>query len=409
MGKPLRTLFLSVMTYPPIGGAPLRNWQNINLMAKFGPVGVFAISDREAVAADSKIVEAWHQCNINEPSSFLTLIERSFRWFRRWGLSFYWCYLSHAAAKLEKVLLTFKPDLVIFEELWLFHYLEIVQKFPCRIIFDEHNIELSVYKETKCNDSSLIAWGRSKLHLPQIRRTERTLIEKADQIWVCSKEDHHLLNKLYGPQFKSYVVPNGIDLRFYDAVWLGQVAPPSNLQPKTYNLLFPGNFVYPPNYEAASLLIDKIFPRLKALYPDCRLMLVGRGADRSMFMASQKDKNIVVTGEVADIRPYLAAASLMIVPLRKGGGTRFKILEAFASGCPVVSTTKGAEGLSVNHGEHLLIGDDIDEVVESIVHLWSSPTFSETLTSNAFQFIRKNYSWEAVNQKLEHAIQELLK
>lgn len=101
---------------------------------------------------------------------------------------------------------------------------------------------------------------------------------------------------------------------------------------------------YAPNTIAAGLLIDHIYPVLKAMHPECRLLLVGRVPTAKMLKAADQDADIVVTGSVPDVRPYLAAASIMVVPLQQGGGTRLKILEAFASGCLLLALLKGLRG-----------------------------------------------------------------
>lgn len=405
----IRTLFLTIMSYPPIGGAPLRNWQNINLMRKYGSVGVFTVFNQEQTISEVEHVELWYHYNIMGQKSPKILLEKFVHQLSHWGLSFCWVYLSHAAEQLETIMIEFKPDVVIFEELWLYDYLSVVKRHPCLIIFDDHNIELDVYQDTKCSNNSLSAWARSKLHLPQIQATEQNLIDTSDQIWVCSQEDKILLQKLYGNKNNIFVVPNGIDVRSYDPVRLGQCLPAPGLEDKQYNFIFPGNFIYPPNAEAAKVLIDSIYPRLRQVYPDCRLLLVGRGATGFMKAAADQNPNIIVTGEVPEIRPYLAAASVMVVPLYKGGGTRFKILEAFAAGCPVVSTSKGAEGLNSEDGVHLLIADDVESMTEAIAKLWSDNSLKTELVHNAYNLVQSKYSWEAVAENIKFAITDLNK
>jgi glycosyltransferase involved in cell wall biosynthesis len=395
------------MSYPPIGGAPLRNWQNINAMKKFGPVGVFSVFNRDNPGETVDGVHLWQHYNILAQTSLLVVLERFMRWISRWGLSYYWCYVNDAARRLDEIVIQFQPDLVIFEELWLYHYLSIVARHRCRIIFDEHNVEVAVFKATKCSDRSLMAWARTRLHLPQIKAGEKEFINQADQIWVCSEEDNRLLQNLYGAKGKSYVIPNTIDVSYYDCVRLGECLPATGLEKAQHNFIFPGNFLYPPNEEAARLLLDQIYPRLRRVYPDCRLLLVGSNATPRMQHLAQKDSGIIVTGEVPDIRPYLAAANAMIVPLKEGGGTRFKILEAFAAGCPVVSTTKGAEGLKVKDGEHLLIRDSIESIVDGVVHLWSETGLARKLAQSGYELVHSHYSWQAIEKSVETAIGDL--
>ena len=99
-----------------------------------------------------------------------------------------------------------------------------------------------------------------------------------------------------------------------------------------------------------------------------------------------------------DVRPYLKTASLMIVPLRQGGGTRLKILEAFASHCPVISTAKGAEGLNAKDGEHLYLGETCEQLVEKVDFLWQNPALAQQLAETAYDLFLQKYSWAAVEQ-----------
>lgn len=402
----IRTLFVTMMSYPPIGGEFLRNWQNINMMTKFGPVGVFSIFNRENNYQGNEL-EFWHHYNTTTQSPPSAKIELGIQWLHQYGLTYYCPYLSSAARELDDIMTKFQPDVVVLEQIWLYHYLPIVKRHQCQIIFDNHNIEAPLYEDTKCSGSGLRAWARKNLHLPQIKSVERELIYQTNQVWLCSQEDDLLLKDLYGAISHSYVVPNSIDISYYNCIRLKQCSYPTGLENKSQNFLFLGNFFYVPNTEAAQLLIEQIYPRLRQTYPNCRLLLVGRGATQFMREAAQKDSRIIVTGEVPDVRPYLAAASVMLVPLNKGGGTRFKILEAFAAGCPVVSSTKGAEGLNAQDGKHLLIRDEIESIVDAVIQLWSEPELGQKLVDAAYEFVQSKYSWEAVGLQVEKAIKKL--
>ncbi|GET35683.1 glycosyltransferase family 4 protein [Microseira wollei] len=405
----IRTLFITKMTYPPLGGVPMRNWQNINIMMNFGPVAVFSVYNEDSSNEAIEGVTIWHHYNVAKHPSLWLRLQRGIWWLRLLGLNDYWAYLQPAAAQLNEIMKSFQPDVVIIEELWLYHYLSVVQKYQCQIIFDEHNVEASLFETIRCSVSSVRSWARKKLHLPQIKFTENDLIRKSAQVWVCSKQDKNSLEKLYGAIPHSYLVPNGINLKYYDCVGLGECEPSIGLEKSQLNILFTGHFGYVPNSEAAELLINQIYPKLLEVYPDSRMLLVGRGATQFMYDAAQQNSNIIVTGEVEDIRPYLAGASVMVVPLYKGGGTRFKILEAFAAGCPVVSTTKGAEGLNAENGVHLLLGDDVDSMTKAIVKLWLDRALQEKLANNAYDLVQSKYSWEAVAENIKFAMADLSK
>ena len=173
--------------------------------------------------------------------------------------------------------------------------------------------------------------------------------------------DVGLASTLY-PTVKTaaYAIPNGADPDYYQTG--------SPVVPRSANtLLYLGRFSYQPNAEAAAILLNQIYPLLSAA--SCRLLLVGCDPTEEMQRAAQIDPQIIVTGQVEDIRPYLATATVMAVPLQKGSGTRLKLIEAFAAKCPVVSTAKGAEGLDVEDGKHLLLRESPGAMAWTILHL----------------------------------------
>jgi glycosyltransferase involved in cell wall biosynthesis len=405
---PIRTLFVAMMFHPPMGGSHLRNWQNISIMKQFGPVGVFSIFNRPTAYPDDSELELAQHYNIHDYETPAILLERATRLFRRRGLRLYWAYANVFANALKHTLQKFAPDLVIIEQLWMYPYLRVVQEYGCPVIFDNHNVEAPLYQATHCSSHNRQAWLNQTLYFPQIHRSEQQFIHGANQVWVCSQPDQHLTQNLYGASTPCYVVPNSIDTDFYRDRLPNQ--PPTALLPSKSrrDLLFLAGFVHPPNAEAAQILIESIFPRLKQRYPDCRLFLVGSKPTPAMDLASKHDPSIIVTGEVPDVRPYLQSASLMLVPLVNGSGTRFKILEAFASQLPVISTAKGAEGLDVQNEKHLLIRNTPEEIMDGICQLWENPTLGQAMTRHGLQVVENHYSWTAVTQQAAIALQSLL-
>jgi glycosyltransferase involved in cell wall biosynthesis len=126
-----------------------------------------------------------------------------------------------------------------------------------------------------------------------------------------------------------------------------------------------------------------------------------------MLTAAAQDANIIVSGMVADVRPYLASASVQVVPLISGGGTRLKILEALAAGCPVVSTHKGAEGLSLSAPFPLILADRDEDIVAAIAELWDNPILAENLARLGYEWAKTYYDWSAIDPAITAAIAEL--
>jgi polysaccharide biosynthesis protein PslH len=400
MPNSLRTLFITKEPpYPPTGGVELRNWQNINIMKQFGSVGVFAINQWKTGSEKPQGIELWQSYPLTKQISKWEEWERR-AWFVRPKShpDMDRMYQNAAGQELTKIVADFQPDLAIVEEIWFYRYLKALKKHKCRVILDEHNIEADLFEQKH---------GALKTRLPRLKAIESDFIRQADQTWVCSEEDVALLKKLYGEEFISYAIPNGINVAHYDNVRLNEWEIPEGLENKQENILYMGTFSYPPNQVAAKLLIDEIYPQLQIDRPNCRLLMVGRSPTQFMLDAAKTNPGIVVTGSVPDVRPYLAAASVMVVPLQQGGGTRLKLLEAFASGCPAVTTTKGVEGLSAKDGEHLLIRDEMAEIVAAIEQLWLDASLVKKLTATAYDLVKAEYSWEATGKKVEKAIAQL--
>jgi glycosyltransferase involved in cell wall biosynthesis len=402
----LRTLFITKeVPYPPKGGVSLRNWQDINILMKHGSVAVFTASNWNPKETSLPGVAIWKHCNVEQQRSGREKLNRRLWWlYPHRHPDADWAYSNSAAQELDKFMTEFKPNMVILSEVWLYPYLKVVKRHPCKIIFDNHNVEASLWEQNLRGVQGLKSRLKAKLLISHLKGIEGNFSRQADQVWVCSDGDALLTQQLYGQVSPLYTIPNGINVAQYDDVRSGKLSPPNGLEKTSRNIIFLGQLSYPPNKIAAELLIKQIYPQLKAFYPDCRLLLVGRNPTPLLLDATKNDVGIIVTGSVPDVRPYLAAASLMVVPLRQGGGTRLKILEAFAAGCPVVSTAKGAEGLKARDGEHLLIRDTVEEIVNGVVQLWSEVELGDKLARSAYELVQTEYSWEAVGQRVEKAL-----
>jgi glycosyltransferase involved in cell wall biosynthesis len=159
-----------------------------------------------------------------------------------------------------------------------------------------------------------------------------------------------------------------------------------------------------PNVDGMKYFIQEILPIIRRTKSDCSLVIAGRSPHPSIQDMAAGDPNITLTGTVPDIRPYLWESSASIVPLRIGGGTRLKIYESIAAGVPVVSTTIGAEGLPVEPGRHLLIGDDAASFAAHCCALISNTNQGRSMAEESLAFVGASFSWEAVTHQFERLI-----
>ncbi|HIK11954.1 MAG TPA: glycosyltransferase [Oscillatoriaceae cyanobacterium M33_DOE_052] len=406
----LRTLFITrEVPYPPRGGASLRNWQNINIINQYGPVAVFSASNWTPDYTSIPGVQVWQHQNVATQRQPLEKVARRLWWLRPLAdPDTDWSYSHTAAENLDQLIKTFAPNLVICKELWVYRYLKTIKRHSCPIIFDDYNVESVLFSQNHHSPPNLKARLKATIQLGRIQAIERDFIRQCQQVWACSAEDAQLLQQLYPHPVPIHVIPNSIDVDYYHGVSSGQISPPPELNHHSQTIVFIGQLSYPPNTVAGELLVTEIYPRLRQQYPQCRLIIVGRNPSPTMLAAAAQNPGITITGSVPDVRPYLAAASIILVPLLQGSGTRLKILEAFAANRPVVSTAKGAEGINAIDGEHLLIGNTIDELVAGVTQLWSNPELAAKLAANAYQLVQAEYSWAAVQQRVETAILPLL-
>jgi len=193
------------------------------------------------------------------------------------------------------------------------------------------------------------------------------------------------------------VVPNGVDCAHNH---LGQG------EPQPYRLVFSGALQYRANYDAMQYFLAEIYPLVRRQVSDVNLTITGpaQGID---LKGLELDGSVRLSGFVDDIRPLVAGASVCIVPLREGGGTRLKILEAMALGTPVVATSKAVEGLDVMDGVHFLQADTPAQFVDQILRLFRDPATRLRLVRSARQLVEQRYDWRRIGLRfldlLEHA------
>jgi glycosyltransferase involved in cell wall biosynthesis len=156
-----------------------------------------------------------------------------------------------------------------------------------------------------------------------------------------------------------------------------------------------------PNIDGMTWFLEEILPLIRHRRPDCSVAIVGRKPPQSLLDRATADKRLRVTGTIPDIRPWLWGARVSIVPLRIGGGTRLKIYEAMAARAPVVSTTVGAEGLDVQHGDNILLADDPAAFAECCLGLLADDERRRRIASAARDHVLRNYSWDGVARVFE--------
>ena len=171
-------------------------------------------------------------------------------------------------------------------------------------------------------------------------------------------------------------------------------------------LVFTGSMDWLPNDDAISYFCQEILPLVWQKNNALKLYVVGKNPSSVVKNLAHKDNRVIVTGRVDDVRPFVERSKIFIVPLRIGGGTRLKILEAMAMGKAVVSTTIGAEGIECKDGINIALADNPDNFAQKIIDLCKNPTLAATLGDNGRQLVCQKYDWTIVGKKLTDIYQE---
>ena len=265
------------------------------------------------------------------------------------------------------------------------------QKPRLPVLLFQHNVESLIWQRTAENSGG-VAKPYFKNQWQRMLRFEIEACRNADQVCAVSEEDARLLREELKLTNVCGAVPTGVDIDFFQE---------SNEPRKPKSLVFLGSMDWMPNIDGIDWFAEKIWPRVKEKHADATLTIVGRRPVPKVKELAERDSSITVTGTVPDVRPHLAAASLMIVPLRVGGGTRIKIFEGMATGIPCLSTRIGAEGLPVTDGEDHLLADEPEAFAAAIDRCFSDPDFATRIGRAGRELVAANYSWAKINEVFE--------
>jgi glycosyltransferase involved in cell wall biosynthesis len=259
------------------------------------------------------------------------------------------------------------------------------------LVVDSHNIDYDLARQYARNGSSLVRRLYAEANWRKLRREELATYRDADGVYLCSAADERrLLNEV--PTVRTAVIPNAADVEYYQ--------PRSNDPPPDgRTLIFFGLLSYLPNVDGVNHFVKDIWPRIAEAHPEARCKIIGGRPPPSLLALAQP--GVELTGFVSDLRPHLAAAAAVVVPLRLGGGTRLKIVEAMAMGKAIVSTTLGAEGIEAVPGRDILIEDEPAAFADAVGRLLADPGLAARIGQSARQLAVARYGWCEAARALE--------
>lgn len=292
-------------------------------------------------------------------------------------------------------------DIVQIEGIELAQYARHVDPARSAVVFDDHNCEYLLQQRNAMTDlhnpRRWHAAGYSLVQWAKLRAYEAQVCNNASAVVAVSQPDRDALQRI-APQAVIQVAPNGIDLAAYptEAGINGKNAPHDL---NRFTLLFTGKMDYRPNVDAVLWFAQEVLPLLVTEAPELHFQIVGMNPHPRLDDLRQQP-NIEITGAVPSPTPYLQAADAFVIPMRVGGGTRFKALEAMAARKAIVSTTLGVEGIGVQADREMLIADTPVSFAAAIKHLIADrregAALAQRLGQAAYEFVAAHYTWEQI-------------
>ncbi len=398
----MNILFISAtVPYPATDGGRIRVLNLLTQICKNNRVTFLALetlqTDRQGIeylcslGVDARLVERTPEM----PRISFKVIAHSI--LRRKPLTVAKYYMPAMTTAIKQLLASQTFDVVHFEMLHTGQYLHTLSNLCVPTLLSLQNIDSSIWRrlaQQTDNPLQKLAYGTQAR---AFRRYEKIMAPKFTACACVSEEDKNLLAELC-PNLDIEVIPNGVDVESYQ---------PNHDLEEEAALVYTGSMDWRPNEDAVLYFHEQIFPLITSQIPQAKFYIVGQYPTERVQQLAQMDKTVIVTGMVDDVKPYIAKASVYIVPLRIGGGTRLKILEALAMEKAVVSTAIGCEGLQVIPDEEILVANEPAQFAELVVQLAQDKQRRRHLGQDGRRLVEEQYDWRSIGRKLNEFYEEL--
>lgn len=406
----MRVLFLSqIVPFPPHGGVLQRGFNIIRELGRRTQVHLLAFVHPDVLPTPK---------TLDESREVLGGFCESIEYFSLWPKT----SRAHTAAALAGGLLSSRPfstiahrsqafqrsvnrilqeqqiDLVHVDTVALSQFVDLRPARSMPTVLTHHNIESQLMERRSQVETRALARWFLRREASKLRDYEAEMSSAYDVNIVMSAQDEAVLSSLVPGRLRTAIVPNGVDTDYF--------APDST--PLTPALIYTGGMNMFANRDAVMSFLEETWPSIAAAVPDVQFFAVGQSPPKELLAIAERDPRVVVTGYVDDIRPLVRKAAVYVVPLRVGGGTRLKVLDAMASGKAIVSTSIGCEGIEVTPGEHLLVADTPEAFARATVGLLNDPSQQRALGRAARTRVEQRYTWSAMGDRLVEAYAEAI-
>ncbi len=262
-------------------------------------------------------------------------------------------------------------------------------RMPATVLF-QHNVEAQILERHAQVSDGLLRRAYMFDQYRKMKRFERLCGGHFDHVVAVSTQDEQIFRERYG-WTNVDAIDTAVDTDYFQ---------PRPDQEQPNRVMFLGSMDWLPNQDGVRFFADEVWPKVLQQVPDALFQIVGRNPPPNVLALGER-QGIQVTGSVPDVRPHLAQAAVVVVPLLVGGGTRLKIYEAMAMAKPTVSTTIGAEGLPVQPGVHFFQADDARSFADDIVKLLAEPGLRQEMGQASNRFVRQHYASETIARQFE--------
>ena len=389
--KNMKILFLSpTVPFPLTDGGRIRVFNLLKQIAAKSDITLLALqtqpTDEEGIAELQQLGVQVHLVP-NAPTlprvSLRTLINA---FHRQQPITVARYDLPAYRQKFKELIATEDYDLVHYE---MFHTAQFHTETDLPGVLSQQNVDSEIWRRL-CGETAnpfykFVYWTQQRA----FQRYERVLSPKFDAVTCTSNIDatvfqHHCAADAIA------IIPNGVDVTHFQ---------PDFTTEAPAHLIYIGSMDWYPNEDAVAFFADEILPGIQSEVPEVQFSIVG-GNPSARVQKLEEREGVIVTGRVPEIKPYFAEATVFVVPLRIGSGTRLKILEALAMGKAIVSTSVGAEGLNLKDGEEIFIADEPKPFAEAVTRLLTDPALRRRIGENGRARVEKDYDWRSIGEKL---------
>ncbi len=393
----MKILFLSRwFPFPPDNGARIRVFNLLKGLAEHHQVDLIAFQESPVDPEQIKVLEGFLASVTSIPYKTFHpgRVRALLALFSDKPRSYIDAFNADFADKVREAVSNTRYDLVIASEIDMALYALMVD--GVRKILEE--LEITKIYDRYQSESNLFLKLRHGLTWWKLSGFVAKLLSSFDGCTVVSELEKQAVHRC-APDYPNLIVlPNGVDIRHY------QMTDAASIDPNA--LVYMGAITYPVNFEAVKFFVKEVFPEVLSKRPSTVLYVTGGTGDVPVDELLLDDR-VIFTGYIDDIRVVLSKACVNVIPILTGGGTRLKVLEGFAAGTPIVSTSRGAEGLEIVPGKDFLLADEPGDFANAVVRLMEDAGLRAIVRANGRAVVEEKYDWQSINQQLETFILDL--